>query len=133
MKEEWKDIPGYEKLYQVSNKGRVKSLIRWNGSQNRILQPATKKDRHLHVCLYKNKKGKMYLIHTLVLQTFVGLRPYKRECRHLDGNPKNNKLSSFTNWDFYTSNSKGNNSQIMPKKTGNKQLFLSLLLKKCRF
>ena len=31
MKEEWKDIPEYEGLYQVSNLGRIKSLTKWNG------------------------------------------------------------------------------------------------------
>ena len=29
--EEWKDINGYEGLYQVSNTGKVKSLVGWNG------------------------------------------------------------------------------------------------------
>lgn len=32
MKEEWKDIKGYEGLYQISNFGRIKSLKKWNGN-----------------------------------------------------------------------------------------------------
>lgn len=95
MKEIWKDIPGYEGFYKASNKGRIKSFIEWNGSRNRILRPATKKDGHLHVCLYKHKKGKIYLVHQLVMLTFVGERPQGTECLHIDGNHKNNQLSNL--------------------------------------
>lgn len=38
MQEIWKDIPGYEGLYQVSNKGRVKSLERYSYKGNRSVQ-----------------------------------------------------------------------------------------------
>ena len=33
MSEIWKDVPGYEGLYQASNKGRVRSLVGWNGKE----------------------------------------------------------------------------------------------------
>lgn len=95
MKEIWKNIPGYENSYQISNKGHVKSSIKWNGSSKRILQPATKKDGHLHVCLYKNRISKTHMIHRLVMLAFVGPLPTKKECRHLNGDPKNNELENL--------------------------------------
>lgn len=95
MKEIWKDIPGYEGSYLASNKGRIKSLMPRNGSNTRILKPATKKDKHLHVCLYKHKKRKMYLVHQLVLLSFVGKRPQHAECLHMDGNHNNNYLNNL--------------------------------------
>lgn len=95
MKEFWKDIHGYVGSYQISDMGRVKSSIRWNGTLERILRQSTKKDGHLHVCLYKNKKGKTHLVHALVLQTFIRPRQRGEECRHLDGNPRNNRLNNL--------------------------------------
>ena len=61
MSEIWKDIPGFEGLYQVSNLGRVKSLPRqiWNGkgyfvSKEKILHPNTLAKGYFQVELKKN-------------------------------------------------------------------------------
>ena len=72
MKEEWRDIAGYEGLYQVSNFGRVKSL-NYNHTigKERILKPSITKRGYLMVVLFKNKKGKTFLIHRLVAQAFI--------------------------------------------------------------
>lgn len=43
MKEIWKDIPGYENLYQVSNKGRIKSLYNYKRNGTNILVPRLKR------------------------------------------------------------------------------------------
>lgn len=69
----WKDIPGYEGLYQVSNLGRVKSLgNRYHRRKELILKPKLDKYGYYIVSLYKNSKPKMYGVHRLVMLSFVG-------------------------------------------------------------
>jgi len=66
----WKDIEGYNGKYQVSNFGRIKSIIPWNGTNERILF-----QQNLHgyyrVGLYLNKKNKHSSVHRLVGQAFI--------------------------------------------------------------
>ena len=59
MIEEWRDVPGYEGLYEVSNWGR----IRRNG---KILKPAMMRNGYLRVDLYKNGIAKHSTLHRLV-------------------------------------------------------------------
>lgn len=92
MREIWKDVPGYSGKYQISNLGCVKSFISWNGTNTRILKQAVDSHGYFGVCLYQHKKGKFRYIHQLVLVTFVGPRPTKMECRHLNDNRKDNRL-----------------------------------------
>lgn len=103
MIEEWKDIPGYEGLYQVSNLGKVKSLPR-QGSSGKILKfRKCGNYKHLGVVLYKNQKATAFLIHRLVLLTFVGPCPQGLEARHLNGNGSDNKLNNLL-WDTHSVN-----------------------------
>lgn len=80
MKEVWKDIEGYEGLYQISNLGKVKSLSRyhWNGinwwkSKERILTPRTAKNKshYASVQLVKDGSKKGKYIHRLVAEHFI--------------------------------------------------------------
>lgn len=100
----WKDIKGYEGLYQVSNLGRVKSLERYvrcgtngNGKRKvneRILRAgAYCKTGHVSVVLRKHGTGQP--VHKLVMEAFVGARPENYDICHNDGNPKNNKLENL--------------------------------------
>jgi hypothetical protein len=104
-KEIWKNIPGYENLYQVSNLGLIRSLIRWNGTNNRILQQTSIKDGRWKVILCKNNKKKTYKVHRLVLEAFIGKCPLGMECRHLDGDPGNNVLENLC-WGSHSDNEK---------------------------
>jgi hypothetical protein len=91
-KEIWKDVPNYEGLYQISNFGRVRSLIKYKGTNQRILKQSKNTQGYLFVGLWKNKKQKFITTHTLVLQTFIGKKPFQKAvCRHLDGNQYNNR------------------------------------------
>lgn len=80
--EEWRDIKGYEKFYQVSNLGRVRSLdrvvvkIRYkkqlpSSLKGYILKPNKDKDGYLYVVLVKDKQRKTLKIHRLVAQAFI--------------------------------------------------------------
>ena len=71
----WKDIDGYEGLYQISNFGNVKSL--GNGKANssilhtvRLLKPQIT-DGYLRIGLWKNGKCKHYFVHRLVAFAFI--------------------------------------------------------------
>lgn len=102
--EEWRDIPSYEGLYQVSNLGRVKSLpkavldpsgrIRRYGERILKQQPVSKYG-HLKVGLYKDAVCTELLVHRLLLMTFVRMPCEGEEALHGDGNPTNNLLENL--------------------------------------
>jgi len=100
-KEIWKDIKGYEGLYQVSNLGRVKSLSKeWisgnhkskNKHEDMILKPRIALG-YIHVVLRKNKKAKTYKVHRLVLKEFIG--ESNLECNHINGNKSDNRIENL--------------------------------------
>ena len=102
MQEVWKDISGYEGLYQVSNAGRVKSLPKRVGGVNgyvqkeRILKPLDAGWGYLKVTLYKNDIPKQRKIHRLVLETFRPVDGMERlNVNHKDENKRNNVLSNL--------------------------------------
>lgn len=66
MKEIWKDIPGYEGLYKVSNLGNVYGLKR-----KKLLSPCVLKTGHKIVSLSKNGLVTKYLLHRIVAQVFI--------------------------------------------------------------
>ena len=101
-KVEWRDVPGYEGYYQVSNNGNVRSvdrkIINSLGHElslkGKLLKP--KKDRgYFRVELNAYGRPKLFSIHRLVLLAFVGEIPSGMQCRHLDGNAENNSLSNL--------------------------------------
>ena len=97
MNEEiWCDIKNYEGLYQVSNKGRVKSLNYKCTGKEQILRPCKNTSGYLYVNFRKNGKRKMYTIHRLVLMTFNPVDGMENlEVNHLDENKENNNLSNL--------------------------------------
>ena len=90
MIEVFKDVPGYEELYQVSNLGNVKSLI-----TGKILSPGINTCGYLHVILCKNGKQKYYLIHRLVAQAFIPNPDNYPEVNHKDKNRQNNCVDNL--------------------------------------
>lgn len=75
MKEIFKDIPGYEEIYQVSNLGRVKSLTRVSANghilKQRFMKPYINFMGVQCVNIKKNKKQKFIAVHQLVWMTFI--------------------------------------------------------------
>ncbi len=90
MMENWKDIPGYEGRYQVSDQGRVKSFCR--RAEGVLLRPGRMPEGHLSVAL---GKGNSQTVHRLVLLAFVGAPPEKHECLHGNGIPSDNRLENL--------------------------------------
>lgn len=97
--EEWKAIPCYEKIYEVSDKGRVRTaegkttISSLHGKrvwQQRVLKQKTDKLGYKRVCLWKNKAPKTVLVHRLVAMAFIDKVKGKNFINHIDGNPSNN-------------------------------------------
>lgn len=101
--EEWRDIKGYEGNYMVSNLGRVKSLVGWNGhkyiKRDKILNPYKQEvGQGYHrsvVKLHKNGKKKDAKVHRLVADAFIPNPENKPNINHKDGNPLNNIVSNL--------------------------------------
>lgn len=108
-KENWRNVKGHEKKYQVSDLGRVKSLPRMivrsiiGNSERKIIQPLRgrilKPQKHpggyLMVTLSKKAKIRSYLIHRLVAQAFIPNPKNKKEINHKDCDKKNNERSNL--------------------------------------
>lgn len=86
----YKDVEGYENLYQVSNMGNVKSLI-----SNKILKPAKNHNGYLYVCFSKQGKHKHHKIHRLVAQAFIDNPNSYPIINHRDENKTNNCVSNL--------------------------------------
>lgn len=75
MEEIWKDVPGYEGLYQVSNIGRVKAIAKIDGKgkprKERMLKPYITEHHYYRVGLVKEGQRKHYLVHRLVATAFI--------------------------------------------------------------
>ena len=71
MKENWKDVPHYEGLYQTSSFGRVRSLNYNHTCKPKILKLNLKSNGYLYVDLCKERKKKTYTVHRLVAIAFI--------------------------------------------------------------
>lgn len=95
MEEIWKDIKGYEGLYQVSNYGRVKSLNYNHTGKEGILSPSTDKDGYMHLILYKNGERETKKVHRLVAEAFMLNIDNLPDINHKDENPSNNHIDNL--------------------------------------
>ena len=106
-REIWKDIPGYEAVYQVSNMGRVRSLDRtrivkspYGGimlrtDQGREVARTDNGNGYLIVGLRINGKRRNYYVHRLVAYAFCEVVPGKNVVNHKDHNKRNNRFDNL--------------------------------------
>lgn len=106
MIEKWLSVVGFERLYSVSNQGRVRSEARQimrSGAQagvienhpSRMLKPSATNKGHLYVYLRKDGKSHMRTIHILVLEAFKGPRPKGLWGLHSDDVKANNGIDNL--------------------------------------
>ncbi len=93
-KEEWKSIPNYEGLYEISSYGRVKSL-RFNKELILKLRIGTK--HYQDVGLYKNKIKSTREIHQLVAEAFLNHKPcgLKLVVDHINNDKLDNRVENL--------------------------------------
>ena len=114
--EEWKEIKGFEGMYEVSNFGRVKSKERideyisngeiiYRRRREVILYPKLTKTGYLQVTLFKNGKPKYARMHRLVAEAFLPNPENLPVVNHKDGNKLNNDVSNLE-WTSYSENTK---------------------------
>ena len=103
MEEIWKDIPGYEGMYQVSNLGRVKSLDRIKTNKligkhfvkEKLMKLRLSSRGYLSVGLTKNGKQVGYRVHRLVAQAFIPNPENKKEVNHINGVKTDNRVDNL--------------------------------------
>lgn len=113
MGEIWKDIKGYEGLYQISNMGRVKSLLKVTKFGNRlkvneemILKPALGKRGYYVVSLNHNGKSKTFTIHRLIAEAFIPNPQNKEFIDHINTIKTDNRIENLR---WVTSKENSNN------------------------
>ena len=90
MEEIWKDIEGYEGIYQVSNTGKVKSLKSLHAESGLILKIHNQIKGYSRVNLWKKGLCKSATIHRLVAMSFIDNKDNKNQVNHKDGVKSNN-------------------------------------------
>lgn len=103
--EEWKDIKGYEGLYQVSNYGDVLSLCK------NITLRQTEKQNYLFVYLSKNGIKKQFAVHRLVAEAFIPNPDNYPQVNHKDENPSNNFVENLEWCDVRYNNNYGTRNE----------------------
>jgi len=100
--EEWRDVPGWEGIYSVSNTGRVLSHKRYVNHvfgvrvvNERLMNLNVNEDGYKVVCFRSvDRKRKTYKVHRLVGIVFLNV-PVDMEINHLDGNKLNNRADNL--------------------------------------
>lgn len=102
--EKWKAVKDYEGIYEVSNKGKVRTVegkttqsVRHGERvwKQRVLKSKIDGGGYMRVALYKNKKPKDFLVHRLVAIAFCRRRNDQNYVNHIDGNPSNNDANNL--------------------------------------
>ena len=101
--EVWKDIPGYEKLYQVSSAGRVRSkdrVVKYRGGLERSIKGKVLKQSnangYLRIILSVDGKQHQWLVHRLVALTFLGRPSFKdAQVNHINSQKRDNRADNL--------------------------------------
>lgn len=94
VSESWRPVAGYERLYEVSDLGRIRSLPR-SKTAGRVLKQMCNKQGYCQVSLSRDGVRRNAFVHVVVAAAFHGPRPHHLVTRHLDGDPSNNKAPNL--------------------------------------
>lgn len=87
----WKDVKGFEGIYQVSDEGEVRRL--YKGGTTKTMKPWT--GQYKTITLSAKGKKRTYLMHRLIAETFLGRPANATEVNHKDGDKHNNRLENL--------------------------------------
>lgn len=116
MEESWKDVKGYEGLYQVSNFGRVKKVT--NGM---ILKSNMNSNGYIRLNLSKNNVASNKKIHRLVAEAFIPNPENKPQANHIDEDKTNNHASNLEWMTAQENNNHGTRNERAGKSIGKTQ------------
>jgi len=88
----WKDVINYERIYKVSNKGRVKRIDK---KTKRLKNGFLKLSEHYKGYLTVKLIDKRFFVQRLVTRAFLGKRPKNLQTNHKDCNKKNNNVENL--------------------------------------
>lgn len=96
----WKDVIGYEGLYQVSNLGNVKRIGSFRGVNKKYLNnynliPMDNGKGYLRIKLTKNNKSKRIMLHRIIAEAFLENIYNKPFINHINSNRKDNRLENL--------------------------------------
>lgn len=123
--EEWRDVPGYEGLYMVSNMGEVKSIFYHKGI---ILKSSAIKSGHSGVTLCKNGIRTRLSVHRIIAEAFIPNPDNLPQVNHKDENPRNNCVENLE-WCTvkYNANYGTRNSRISKQMLNNPKISKSIV------
>lgn len=93
--EVWKDIPQYDGVYQVSNKGRIRSFAQSKSGEPKLMYSASNGSGYRYVTLCKGGKRRNWYIHRLVATAFIGDITNGLVINHLDHDRSNNSVENL--------------------------------------
>lgn len=99
----WKDVIGFEGMYQVSSMGNVRSLDRkvkhnysgWANRKGQEIKKRPDKDGYLKVNLKVKQKGKSSIVHRLVASAFIPNAENKPQVNHKNGIKNDNRIENL--------------------------------------
>lgn len=93
---QWKWAPGWDGEYAVSSDGRIASCGKKNWTGIRLLKLTPSPDYgYIHVTLFSGGKREGWMVHKLVLTTFVGPQPDGHQCDHINNNRSDNRVENL--------------------------------------
>lgn len=128
MEEVWKDIKGYEDLYQVSNYGNVRSLNYNKTGKTRILRTITNNSGYIQVGLHKSGNMKLCTVHRLVAQAFIPNPDNLSIVNHKDYTKTNNTCDNLEWCNYEYNNNYGDrNAKLSNSLTNNIKTSIPIL------
>ena len=104
MSEIWKDVIGYEGLYQISDNGKLRSTERTikypDGYSDRLFKSKelslnVSKNGYIYFDLYRNQKRKRFFSHVLVMMSFIRPKQGFEDINHINGIKKDNRIDNL--------------------------------------
>ncbi|HFJ9472606.1 TPA: NUMOD4 domain-containing protein [Bacillus paranthracis] len=120
MSEIWKDIEGYEGLYQVSNLGSIKSMPNRKYKSERIKSLVVSTKGYVRVCLSKNGKAKTLLVHRVVAKAFINNPDNKAQVNHINGIKTDNRKDNLEWVSLQDNNKHAHKNGLIADNSGSK-------------